>query len=185
MIPEFEVIIYKSLWKIYWRLFGIRLFLATERCFLVGWSLAVNFYCGRSHSVAWGRKIYKCNIDGGGFGVCSKENVRNFSCINVVLMEEAWEVSSGENTRSFNYLKGGVPSITIRGDEEMEEGMKNVLCMKRMEWRGRKCELVNHVGEIIAEGRIVAHDPKEPILDEEFGEIKVGDLISNYPKDTL
>jgi len=67
----------------------------------------------------------------------------------------------------------------------MEKGMKNVLCMKRMEWRGRKCELVNHVEEIIAEGRIVSHDPKEPILDEDFGEIKVGVPISNYPKDRL
>jgi len=44
---------------------------------------------------------------------------------------------------------------------------------------------VNHVGEIIAEGRIVAHDPKEPILDKNFGEIKVGVPISNYPKDRL
>jgi hypothetical protein len=35
-----------------------------------------------------------------------------------------------------------------------QEGMKNVLCMKRMEWWGRKCELVNHVGEIIVEGRL-------------------------------
>jgi len=102
MIPEFEVIVSKSLWKIYWRLFGIRLLLASERCFVVGWSLAVNFYYGRSHSVAWGRKIYKCNIDGGGLGVCSEENVRNFSCINVVLMEEAWEARSEENTRSSN-----------------------------------------------------------------------------------
>ncbi len=100
---------------------------------MVGWSLVINFYCGRSHSVAWGRKIYKCNIDGGGLGVWSKENVKNFSSINVVLMEEAWEANSKENTRSSNYLKEGVPSITIRGDEEMEEGMKNVLCMKRIE----------------------------------------------------
>jgi len=100
-------------------------------------------------------------------------------------MEEAWEANSEENTINSNYLKEGVPSITIRSDEEMEEGMKNVLCMKRMEWRGKKCELVNHVGEIIAKGRIVAHDPREPILDEDFGEIKVGVLISNYPKDRL
>jgi hypothetical protein len=114
-------------------LFGIRLLLASERSFVVGWSLVINFYCGRSHSVAWGRKIYKCNIDGGGLGVWSKENVKNFSSINVVLMEEAWEANSKENTRSSNYLKEGVPSITIRGDEEMEEGMKNVLCMKRIE----------------------------------------------------
>jgi len=133
MIPEFEVIVSKSLWKIYWKLFGIRLLLASERCFVVGSSLAVNFYCGRSHSVAWGRKIYKCNIDGGGLGVWSKENVKKFSCINVVLMEEAWEASLEENTRSSNYLKKGVPSITIRGDEKMEEGRKNVLCLKRME----------------------------------------------------
>jgi hypothetical protein len=96
--------------------------------------------------------LYKCGSNGGG----------------------VLEASSEENTRSFNYLKKGVPSITITSDEEMEEEMKNVLCMKRMEWCGRKCELVNHVGDIIVEGRIIAHDPREPILDEDFGEIKVG-----------
>ncbi len=149
---------------------------------MVGWLLTVNLYCGRSHNVVWGRKIYKCNIDGGGLGVWFEENVKKNSCINVVLMEEAWEANSKENTKSSNYLKEGVPSITIRGDEEMEEGMKNVLCMKRMEWRGKKCELVKHVGKIIDEGRIVTHDPREPILDEDFGEIKVGVPISNYPK---
>jgi hypothetical protein len=80
----------------------------------------MNFYRGRSHSVAWPKKIYRCNIDGGGLGVWSKENVRNFPSINVVLMKEAWEANSEENTRSFNYLKEGVPSITIRGDENTQ-----------------------------------------------------------------
>jgi hypothetical protein len=99
-------------------------------------------------------------------------------------MEDAQEASSKENTRKSNYLKEHVPSITIRGDEEMEEGMKNVPCMKRMEWRGRKCELVNHFGKIIAEGKIVAHDPRELILDEDC-EIKVGVPILSYPKDKV
>ncbi len=44
---------------------------------------------------------------------------------------------------------------------------------------------MNHVGKIIVEGRIVTHDPREPILDEDFGEIKVGVPILNYPKDRL
>ncbi len=64
-----------------------------------------------------------------------------------------------------------------------QEGMKNVLCMKRMEWWGRKCELVNHVGETIVEGRIVACDPREPILDDDLGEIDIGVTILKYPKD--
>jgi hypothetical protein len=55
-----------------------------------------------------------------------------------------------------------------------QEGMKNVPCMKRMEWQGKKCELVNHVGEIIVEGKIVTYDPREPILDDELGELTVG-----------
>jgi hypothetical protein len=39
------------------RFVGIILLLASERCVLVGWLLAVSFCCGRSHGVAWGRKI--------------------------------------------------------------------------------------------------------------------------------
>jgi hypothetical protein len=61
--------------------------------------------------------------------------------------------------------------------------MKNVPCMKRMEWRARKCELVNHVGEIIVEGRIVAYDPREPILDNDLDETNVGVIILNCPND--
>jgi len=55
--------------------------------------------------------------------------------------------------------------------------------MKRMKWRGKKCELVNHVGKIIVEGRIVAYDPREPVLDDDLREIIVGVTILNYPKD--
>jgi hypothetical protein len=66
----------------------------------------------------------------------------------------------------------------------MEEVTKNVPYMKRMERHGIKCELVNHVGEIIVERRIVACDPKEPVLDDDLGEIEVGVTILNYPKET-
>jgi hypothetical protein len=47
-------------------------------------------------------------------------------------MEEDREASLEENTRIFYSSKEGVPSTTIRGDDEMEEGMKNVPCMKRI-----------------------------------------------------
>jgi hypothetical protein len=114
--------------------------------------------------------------------VWSKENVRIFPCINVALMEEARKANLEENIRISNGLEEGVPLTTTRGDEEMEEGMKNVPCMKRMEWCGRKCELVYHVGEIIVEGRIVAYDPRELILDNDLGETKVGVTILSYPK---
>jgi hypothetical protein len=66
----------------------------------------------------------------------------------------------------------------------MEEGMKIVPCMKRMEWRGKKCESVNHVGKIIVERRIVAYDPRELVLDDNLGEIKVWVTILSCPKDT-
>jgi hypothetical protein len=66
----------------------------------------------------------------------------------------------------------------------MEEVTKNVPYMKRMEWHRGKCESVNHVGEIIVERRIVACDPKEPILDDDLGEIEVRVTILNYSKDT-
>jgi hypothetical protein len=66
----------------------------------------------------------------------------------------------------------------------MEEGMKKFPCMKRIEWRGRKCELMNHVGDIIVEGRIVVCDPREFVLDDDLGETKVGVIILGCPKDT-
>jgi hypothetical protein len=66
----------------------------------------------------------------------------------------------------------------------MEKVTNNVPCMKRMQWHGRKCELVNHVGEIIVEGGIVACDPKEPILDDDLGETKVRATILKCPKNT-
>jgi len=43
--------------------------------------------------------------------------------------------------------------------------------MKRMEWCGKKCELVTHVGEMIVEGKIIVFDSKKPILDNDLGKI--------------
>jgi hypothetical protein len=184
MILEFEVIISKSLWKICWRLFGIRLLLASERCVTVGWTLAISFSCGRSNDVIWGGKIYKCRSDGqGSRGMWSKENVVIFPYINVAPMEEDGEANPKENIRISDSSKECAPSTTIRGDEEMEEGMKNVPCMKRMEWHGIKCELVNNVRDIIVEGRIVAYDPRELVLDNNLGETEVGVTILNCQKD--
>jgi hypothetical protein len=42
---------------------------------------------------------------------------------------------------------------------------------------------VNHVGEIIVEKRIVIYDPRELVLDDNFGEIDVGVIIFSWPKD--
>jgi len=66
----------------------------------------------------------------------------------------------------------------------MEEGMKNVPCMKKIEWHGKKCELMNHVGNIIVGRRTVAYDPRELVLDDDLGEIEVGVRILSCPKDT-
>ncbi len=99
-------------------------------------------------------------------------------------MEEDQEVSSEENTRISNSSKEGAPSTTIRGDENMEEVMKNVPCMKIIEWHGRKCELMNHVLDIIVGRKIVAYDPRELVLDNDLGEIQVGVRILSCPKDT-
>ncbi len=52
-----------------------------------------------------------------------------------------------------------------------------------MEWRGRKCELVNHIGKMIVEGRIVTCDPKKLILDNNLGEIDVGVTILSCAND--
>jgi hypothetical protein len=65
----------------------------------------------------------------------------------------------------------------------MEKIMKNVPCMKKMEWCGRKCEFVNHVGDIIIEGSIVTCDPREPVLDDNLGETEVRVTILSFPKD--
>ncbi len=88
MVLEYEVIVSKSLWKICWRLFGIRLFLASERCVTIGWSLVIDFSCGISNGVAQGGKIYKCNSDGQGSGSMVKGKCYIFPCINVAPMEE-------------------------------------------------------------------------------------------------
>jgi len=99
-------------------------------------------------------------------------------------MEEVQEASIEENIKNFDGLEEGASSTTVKGDEKMEKGMKNVPCMKRMEWHGRKCELVNYVGEIIIERRIVACDPREHVLDDDLCEIEVGVTILSCPKDT-
>jgi hypothetical protein len=114
--------------------------------------------------------------------VCSKEKTRMFSCINVAPMEEVWEANLEDNTRIFNDLKEGVLSTIVRSDEKMEKGVKNVPCMKIMEWHGRKCELVNHVGKIIVEGKIVICDPTELVLDNNLSETKVRVTILSWPK---
>ncbi len=65
---------------------------------------------------------------------------------NVVPIKEACEVSLEENTLIFDYMEEGGSSRSERGEEYIHEGMEYVPCMKRMEWCGRKCELVNHIG---------------------------------------
>jgi hypothetical protein len=77
--------------------------------------------------------------------VWSKENAIIFHCTNVAPMEEDQEASLEENTEISDSSKKGALSTTIKGDEEMEEGMKNAPCMKIIKWHERKCELMNHV----------------------------------------
>jgi hypothetical protein len=68
IVPESEVTISRFLWKICWRLCGIKLLSASETCVMVGWSLAIGVYCGRWHGVARGGKIYKRNAHRRGLG---------------------------------------------------------------------------------------------------------------------
>jgi hypothetical protein len=110
--------------------------------------------------------------------VSLEENTRILSSTNVVPMEEAREVSLKENIKFFDNMEEGTLLTS-----DMQEGMKIVPYMKRMEWYGRKCELLNHVGKNIIEGRIVTCDPKELVLDYDFGEIDVGVKILNCLKD--
>jgi hypothetical protein len=56
--------------------------------------------------------------------------------------------------------------------------------MKRMQWHGRKCVLVNDVGNmIIAKGRIVMCDLREIVLNDDLGETDVRVTILSYPND--
>jgi hypothetical protein len=112
--------------------------------------------------------------------VSSEENTRIFSSKNVVPMEGAREVNLKENIRIFDNMEEVALSIS-----DMQKGMKIVPYMKRREWCGRNRELVNHVGKNIVEGKIVACDPKEPVLDDDLGEIDVGVTILNCLKDKL
>jgi hypothetical protein len=45
-----------------------------------------------------------------------------------------------------------------------------VLGVGRKEWCGKKCDVVNHVGENIVGWKITTCDPREPIPNEDFGE---------------
>jgi len=56
-----------------------RIFLVSERCVMVGWSLLIDFSCGRLNSVARGGKIYKCSSDGQGSRSMVKGECYNFS----------------------------------------------------------------------------------------------------------
>jgi hypothetical protein len=80
-------------------------------------------------------------------------------------------------------MEEGGPSRNGRGEEDIHERMNYVPCMKRMEWHGRKCGLVNHVGEMIVKGRIIACDLRELVLDDDLGETNVGVTILNCPND--
>jgi len=136
-----------------------QIFLASETCVTVGWSLVFNFSCGRSNDVVRGGKIYKCNSNGQDLGSMVKGEYYNFSLYkcssNGAPMEEDQEDSSEENTKISDNSKKGALSTTVKGDEEMEEGMKNPPCMKIIEWHGRKCELMNHVRNIIVGRRLL------------------------------
>ncbi len=104
-------------------------------------------------------------------------------CTNVVPIEGVYEVSSKENARIFYGMEEGGPSRSGRGEEDIHERMNYVPCMKKMEWHGRKCGLVNHVGEMIAEGRIIVCDLRKLVLDNNLGETNVGVTMLNYPND--
>jgi hypothetical protein len=103
--------------------------------------------------------------------------------INVMPIKEAWEVNSKENARIFYGMEEGGLLKNARDEKDIQEGMKNVPCMTRMEWCGKKIELVNHVGAIITKGRIVTCDIREHILDNHLGEVDVGVTILNCPND--
>lgn len=104
-------------------------------------------------------------------------------CTNVVLIEGVQEVSSKENAIIYDGMEEGGPSRNGKGEKDIHERMNYVPYMKIMEWRGRKCGLVNHVGKMISEGKIVACDLRELVLDDKFGETNVGVTILNYPND--
>jgi hypothetical protein len=102
---------------------------------------------------------------------------------NAAPIKEVYEVSLEDNVRIANGMEEVGPSRSSRGEEDIHEEMKYVPYMKRMEWHGRKCELVNHVGEMVVEGRIVTCDPRELVLDNNLGEIDVRVTIFSYPND--
>lgn len=64
----------------------------------------------------------------------------------------------------------------------MLERFNYVSSMRRMQCHGKKCELLNDVGEMIVEGRITC-DLREPILDEDLVETEVWVSILSCPND--
>ncbi len=58
-----------------------------------------------------------------------------------------------------------------------------VLGIGRKEWCGKKCDVVNHVGENIAGGKIITCDLREPVPNEDLGENHVEVTILSCPND--
>lgn len=57
-----------------------------------------------------------------------EENAISFSFTNGAHIEKAREASSKENIKIPQGMEEGGPSTSVRGEKDMQEGMKNVPC---------------------------------------------------------
>ncbi len=68
----------------------------------------------------------------------------------------------------------------------MPKGHQNdriVFGIRRKEWCGKKCDAMNHVGKNIVGWKIITCDPRELVLNGDFGENHVEVTILSCPND--
>jgi hypothetical protein len=92
-------------------------------------------------------------------------------------IEEGDEKVGGEENFEWNkdYNQGNAHG---NGDTMDDHGVRgtnsNIAGRHWFEWRGIKCDLVDHGGVFITKGRVVACDPWEIVLDNQLREDDVG-----------
>jgi hypothetical protein len=90
------------------------------------------------------------------------------------------EVGSKQNKEDYNQGNACVNDDVMHG-HGVRGKISNILQIRRFEWRGVKCDLVDNVGVFLAKDHVVACDPHEATLDDQLGEDHVGLCILYCP----
>lgn len=83
---------------------------------------------------------------------------------NVAPIEDSWDVGLEEFATIFEAIEGDGLLKTRTVKDKIPENFDFVHNMRRMKWHGKKCQLLNDVGEMITEERLMACDLWKPIF---------------------